>query len=80
MKIFVGRNPKTEPPDREMPDLLWEYLCESRVTEMLRAVTLARRSLTNTVNDIESRLKLYQGENIGDHNSDGQLDKGLGEI
>ena len=65
LKNFVGRNPKMEPPDRENPDIPWEYSCESRVTEMLRAVTLARRNLTNTVNDIESRLKLYQGENIG---------------
>ena len=32
---------------------------------MLRAVTLARRNLTNTVNNIESRLKMYQNENIG---------------
>ena len=48
-----------------MPDLPWEYSCESRVTEMLRAVTLARRNLTNAVNDIESRLKMYQNENIG---------------
>merc|ERR1711954_503943 len=55
LKKFVGRNPKNEPPDREMPGLPWEYLCESRLTEMLRAVALARRNLTNAVKDIESR-------------------------
>ena len=65
LKNFVGRNPRTDPPDRENPDIPWEYSCKSRVADVLRAVTLARRSLTNTVNDIESRLKLYQGENIG---------------
>ena len=65
LKKFVGGNPKTEPLDRENPDIPWEYSCKSRVTEMLRVVTLARRNLTNTVNDIESRLKLYQSENIG---------------
>ena len=53
------------PPDRENPDIPWEYNCESRVTEILRAVTIARRNITNTVNDIKSRLKLYQGDNIG---------------
>ena len=58
LKKFVGRNPKTKPPDREMPDLLWEYSCKSRVTEMLKAVTLAGRNLINAVNNIESRLKM----------------------
>ena len=65
LKKFVGRSPKTEPLDRENPDIPWEYNCKSRVTEILRAVTIARRNLTNTVNDIKSRLKLYQGETIG---------------
>ena len=35
------------------------------MTKILRAVTIARRNITNTVNDIKSRLKLYQGDNIG---------------
>ena len=65
LKKFVGRSPKTKPLDRENPDFPLEYNCKSRVTEILRAVTIARRNLTNTVNNIKSRLKLYQGENIG---------------
>ena len=35
------------------------------MTKILRAVTIARRNITNTVNDIKSRLKLYQGDSIG---------------
>ena len=65
LKKFVGRNPKTEPPDRDNPDTPWEYDCESRVTKILSAVTSARRKVTNTVNDLKSRLKLYQGDSIG---------------
>ena len=65
LKKFVGRNPKMEPPDRENPDTPWEYDCESRVTKILRSVTIARRNVTNTVNDLKSRLKLYQGDSIG---------------
>ena len=35
------------------------------MTKILRAVTITRRNITNTVNNIESRLKLYQGDSIG---------------
>ena len=65
LKKFVGRNPKTEPPDRDNPDTPWEYDCESRVTKILSAVTSARRKVTSMVNDLKSRLKLYQGNSIG---------------
>ena len=65
LKKFVGRNPKREPRDRDNPDTPWEYDCESRVTKILSAVTSARRKVTSTVKDLESRLKLYQGNSIG---------------
>ena len=48
LKKFVGRSPKTEPLDRENPDTPWEYDCESRVTKILRAVTIARRNIQAT--------------------------------
>ena len=65
LKKFVGRNPETEPPDRDNPETPWGYDCESRVTKILSAVTSARRKVTNTINDLESRLKIYQGDSIG---------------
>ena len=65
LKKFVGRNPETEPLDRDNPETPWGYDCESRVTKILSAVTSARRKVTSTINDLESWLKIYQGDTIG---------------
>ena len=65
LKEFVGRNPETEPLDRDNPETPWGYDCRSRVTKILSAVTSARRKVTSTINDLESRLKIYQGDTIG---------------
>ena len=72
LKKMVGKNPMPEPPERDRPNLPWEYSTESRVTEILRAVTLDRRHITNAVNDMESHLKMYSNENIG--NIETQMD------
>ena len=65
LKEFVGRNPETEPPDRNSPDTPWGYDCQSRVTKILSAVTSARRKVSSDINNLESRLKIYRGDTIG---------------